>query len=283
MPQEAATLSSVASASSSGGIGAPNSQLDPGSGFQTPLTAAQTRLIEAQARKTENEADIAYSDAKFQDQFNAQKLEYGRVQIKLGESSLELNDAQKAQLKALTIESGRRTELLGSQIDNVNMDTFNKYYDVLLKDIQSKWEDKIKSAEYQKLLSESGLSKAQAYQIYSMVPYLQKESSARANESNANAANSRSQIPKNYAQSRESDARAATEILKQYGISFQNGILEVDLSNAEDFGKARAVIELINDALAGFVDAISIKRAVFGGKPQPSNPYGGTSTVSRSH
>lgn len=131
-------------------------------------TNAETSLIKAEEKKTGVDTQTALTYNEFQRQLLTGQIEYQGVQIVLGNSAAELNDAQKQVAYETVHKIIAETQLAYTSCDELNAKIENYDADTALKKLehlfQSKsFDDRLNSiiAEKDLKLSQIGLNKAQ--------------------------------------------------------------------------------------------------------------------------
>lgn len=198
---------------------------------------AEIDNIKADTRGKDANADILESDASFRDAWNSKELILKGVTIDLGESQIDLNDAQNSNLR-------KQTELLQNQVNN-----FQLTVDLLKKQIQSIDIDNFgkiidnfyKSPQYEAIIdnlsSSAKLSRAQAHSCLKLLyPTIKNLSSSTAS---------------NYSMSNYFDALGLN-------VETQGEILKFDMKRASNYRNAvdslglfGAGIEAARDFIAG--------------------------------
>lgn len=220
-------------------------------GSVDPLTLAQARLANAQADKLDIETTREYTFSKFDEQLLSGKIEYQGICI-TGQKVLNgLNDQQRKQIYQLTKNAEKQEVSLDRQNELLE-------YDVLMKIIDHNFYQQFKGSELAKLQHEARLvgMNVQTFMqgFYSML-----------------ALNS-SKIGLNEAETESAKSRAS--MLESLGLKYdsETKVISIDADIAEDFGRLKAIMELVNMGTESVADLGNlIAKFKLGNKKTPKN------------
>lgn len=220
-------------------------------GSVDPLTLAQARLANAQADKLDIETTREYTFSKFDEQLLSGKIEYQGICI-TGQKVLNgLNDQQRKQIYQLTKNAEKQEVSLDRQNELLE-------YDVLMKIIDHNFYQQFKGSELAKLQHEArlvGMNVRTFMQgFYSML-----------------ALNS-SKIGLNEAETES--AKSSASMLESLGLKYdsETKVISIDADIAEDFGRLKAIMELVNMGTESVADLGNlIAKFKLGNKKTPKN------------
>lgn len=146
--------------------------------LNTRMQQAQIDAIEAQTEKTKSETtgqgyqnEILRSDASFRDAWNKNNIDLQYVTIKTGNKSLEVSDAQIAEMRKSIEEMDENMRYLSSLSAQAKQNTATLRADELKKMAETDRIQRIVDYEIDNLVATAGLSRAQAKRILDTLPY----------------------------------------------------------------------------------------------------------------
>lgn len=165
-------IASPTAAASSGSVGSAPGNFQGSDFLGAALAQATVSNLNADTRKTNAEASIYETDAKFREAWNSLQIEEGNMRIRLGDSAKDLNEQQ-------VNESQAKVRNLNANSDSIMQSIIEsrKRCEVLDEEKKIKaTEAYYKSSEYEaligKLHAEAQLSRQQATQIATMLPLM---------------------------------------------------------------------------------------------------------------
>lgn len=172
------SLSSVSAGSASGSASPSQVPLDFSGIGQGALTAAQIRVMDAQAdnlkadaRKKGFEGDILESDASVRDALNSQQFTLGEMEIRVKGSAADLNEQQISNLR----EDLRRLKLANDNydvtLDNLRASTANMSSSAVKNLIEAKLATPLARAQIQAFAARVHLDYATAREVLTLLPY----------------------------------------------------------------------------------------------------------------
>lgn len=189
---------------------------------------AQAGLLQAQTRKINAEADVTSSYAKFADAINAGLVENQNVQISLGQTAADLNDAQKKKLFQEIKKIDSEMEVLKSTKSKLDAEGASLSEDVKYKKLQNYFASDMFQAQVRSLRASAHLSETQASDLLKTQFLRMLCLSADSQSSFADAA-------LKYAEKNKVDIESDNASLIGDGIHLQNMKLEADATDARNY------------------------------------------------
>lgn len=145
---------------------------------QSRLIEAQAKLAESQANKTDAETEgqkstnkILESDANFRDAINSGTVELNNMSLKVSGKGLQLTDAQITKLRKDCQQIDQSIEQSRATIDEIRQKISNLQTDQAISRLRYILDAKIGEATIKKMASEYGLNYISAKQIIDKLPY----------------------------------------------------------------------------------------------------------------
>lgn len=222
-------------ASSSGSVSPTSAPLVDGASIANSIS--QANLNEALARKADADADVQYSYSKFSDQINAGLVELQNVQISVGSSVRDLNDAQKHKLYSEVVKINTEVEHLKESINQVIASTENLKEDFIYKKIQNVFSSEMFSNQVKLLVSQINKNIADTNLSYSQANDILMTQTARILLMQAQADSSLANALQSFFSSRKLDLESKNLDIIGQNLYYENGILQADFNDAQSYRK----------------------------------------------
>lgn len=259
--------STGAQASSQGSVG---SVLPDTSGLTAPgqaaLQYAQTRLIEAQARKTESETDLNNTELQYLGQIREGEIKLQNVSINLGNSQTSFTEEQQRNLAKQTSKLDLDMQMLGAQIvgqNHLNTLTREQAFEKII-------DNNLKSETYEErkraLIAQCGMDETNASYLVRMLDADLALKYQHTAESASNVGVNVHKVGLLDAQKVQTYRLSDTEVqklknLKTEGVNLEKYGIQLDVTNegirlqnyySDTYGDAEHTINIIKNAVGIF-------------------------------
>lgn len=126
---------------------------------------AETSLIKSQTKKSDADTEGQLTFNKYQEQLLTGQIETNSMTIKLGNSTLSLNDSQQKIFYKQLVKLDREAEVLNAQLDKIRSETSNLDADTYSKYVHTFLDTSLAKSQIQKMASECHLNYAQAKSV----------------------------------------------------------------------------------------------------------------------
>ncbi len=145
---------------------------------QTRLVNAQAKLAESQANKTDSETEgqeyqneILKSDAAFRDALNSGTVDLNNMSLKVSEKGMQLTDEQITQVRKQCAQIDQSIEQSRAAVDEIRQKISNLKTDQAIARLRYLMDAKLNEATIKKLASECNLNYIQAKRIVDLLPH----------------------------------------------------------------------------------------------------------------
>ncbi|UPW41791.1 DNA pilot protein [Peromfec virus RodF7_9] len=235
----------------------------------SPLVAAQVRLLDAQAKKTDAERDLTAEELKWMPQINKGIIQLNDSNIRLTNMRTDLTEAEKKRVAKDMEQIQANTDLLKQNIQNARTEnhlTQQQIYSYMI-------DNYIKSKSAQSIIdnyaNEAKISKAEAtYRAQQLIAAIAVDNSVVG----VNVADVKlkhwQRITESWRSKREKQGYV-NDVKTGDTITLNNGILDINMGILEATGEAQAWANFANSIISGIAEGVSMispLKAAFGGK-----------------
>ncbi len=165
---------------------------------QNRLVNAQAKLAESQADKTDKETEgqgytneILKSDAKFRDALNSGQIDLNNMSLKVSDKDIELSDAQISTLRKQLDVMDANIGQINASVDEIRARISNMTQQQAINWLELQLKSNLNEATIKKLASDANLNYIQAQKIVKLIPHEIANIKANTNAQNASASESR--------------------------------------------------------------------------------------------
>lgn len=237
----------------------------------SPLEAAQVRLLEAQAKKTDAERDLTAEELKWLPQINEGVVKLNNSNIRLTDMRSDLTDSEKNRVAKDIEQIQASTDLLKQNIENARSErhlTQHQIYSYMI-------DNYIKSQSAQSIIenyaNEAKISKAEAtYRAQQLIAAIAVDNSVVG----VNVADVKLKHWQRISQSwrsRREKIGFVNDVKTGDSITLNNGILDINMGILAATGEAQAWANFANSIISGVANGVSMispVKAAFGAAPR---------------
>lgn len=212
--------------------------------LQAQRLIAETENIKAQTRQVDEQTGVLATYAEFQSALLQGQVDTANSSVRYNTELSKLPQAQIDNLRKQNDQLDKTMVKIDSEIQKLSSET--KYTDSmkLSEDLRRYWYSSEAQAKIDNLVSQTDLSKAEAFELFSLL--LSKKMNLDASTGMLDA------------QGKKLSEEALSERVRRKGYSIQNGILSVDLSNLRNYNDLHQQLNNVNSVMNTFFNTITL-------------------------
>ncbi len=205
---------------------------------------AETENIKAQTRQVDEQTGVLSTYAEFQSALLQGQVDTANSSVRYNTELSKLPQAQIDNLRKQNDQLDKTMVKIDSEIQKLSSET--KYTDSmkLSEDLRRYWYSSEAQAKIDNLVSQTDLSKAEAFELFSLL--LSKKMNLDASTGMLDA------------HGKKLSEEALSEKVRRKGYSIQNGILSVDLSNLRNYNDLHQQLNNVNSVMNTFFNTVTL-------------------------